>query len=79
LFRLFRQKTPDREALTDGTLTYRELAHGIDRTAARLRDLGIGQGDVVAIQPHRSDVSSWHITPLVGRRLSARRGVYAGG
>jgi acyl-CoA synthetase (AMP-forming)/AMP-acid ligase II len=44
--------TPDREALTDGThrLTYRELAHGIDRMAARLRALGIGVGDVVTIQ-----------------------------
>jgi acyl-CoA synthetase (AMP-forming)/AMP-acid ligase II len=46
------RETPDREALTDGTrrLTYRELAHGIDRMAARLRALGIGQGDVVTIQ-----------------------------
>ncbi len=45
-------ETPDREALTDGThrLTYRELAHGIDRMAARLRALGIGVGDVVTIQ-----------------------------
>src|SRR5580704_13802169 len=46
------RETPDREALTDGTrrLTYRELAHGIDRMAARLRALGIGRGDVVTIQ-----------------------------
>src|SRR5439155_19475589 len=46
------RETPDREARTDGTrrLTYRELAHGIDRMAARLRALGIGQGDVVTIQ-----------------------------
>ena len=46
------RETPDREALTDGThrLTYRELAHGIDRMAARLRALGIGVGDVVTIQ-----------------------------
>jgi non-ribosomal peptide synthetase component E (peptide arylation enzyme) len=45
-------ESPDREALTDGTcrITYRELAHGIDRMAARLRALGIGQGDVVTIQ-----------------------------
>ena len=44
--------TPDREALTDGThrLSYRELAHGIDRMAVRLRALGIGAGDVVTIQ-----------------------------
>jgi acyl-CoA synthetase (AMP-forming)/AMP-acid ligase II len=44
--------TPDREALTDGTrrLTYRALADGIDRMAARLRALGIGAGDVVTIQ-----------------------------
>ena len=41
-----RRATPDREALTDGTrrLTYRELADGIDRMAARLRALGIGAG-----------------------------------
>src|SRR5713101_1988187 len=46
------RETPGREALTDGTrrLTYQELAHGIDRMAARLRALGIGQGDVVTIQ-----------------------------
>jgi acyl-CoA synthetase (AMP-forming)/AMP-acid ligase II len=44
--------TPDREALTDGThrLTYRELADGVDRMAARLCALGIGKGDVVTIQ-----------------------------
>src|SRR5215472_17330466 len=44
--------TPEREALTDGThrLSYRELAHAIDRIAARLRALGIGEGDVVTIQ-----------------------------
>ncbi len=43
---------PDREALTDGThrLTYRELADGIDRMAARFRALGIGKGDIVTIQ-----------------------------
>ena len=46
------RETPDREALTDGTrrLSYRELADGIDRMAARLRALGIGEGDVVTIQ-----------------------------
>ena len=44
--------TPEREALTDGTrrLSYRELADGIDRMAARLRALGIGAGDVVTMQ-----------------------------
>jgi acyl-CoA synthetase (AMP-forming)/AMP-acid ligase II len=44
--------TPDREAITDGThrLSYRELVHAIDRMAARLRALGIGEGDVVTIQ-----------------------------
>jgi non-ribosomal peptide synthetase component E (peptide arylation enzyme) len=43
---------PERAALSDGTrrLTYRELADGIDRMAARLRGLGIGEGDVVTIQ-----------------------------
>ncbi len=43
---------PDREALTDGTrrVSYRELATGIDRMAARLGALGIGAGDVVTIQ-----------------------------
>jgi non-ribosomal peptide synthetase component E (peptide arylation enzyme) len=46
------RETPQREALTDGSrrLSYRELAHGIDRMAARLRALGIGRGDVVTIQ-----------------------------
>jgi acyl-CoA synthetase (AMP-forming)/AMP-acid ligase II len=46
------RETPEREALTDGTrrLSYRALADGIDRMAARLRALGIGQGDVVTIQ-----------------------------
>jgi acyl-CoA synthetase (AMP-forming)/AMP-acid ligase II len=46
------REAPDCEALTDGArrLTYCELAHGIDRMAARLRALGIGQGDVVTIQ-----------------------------
>ena len=45
-------ETPDREALIDGMhrLTYRGLADGIDRMAARLRALGIGAGDVVTIQ-----------------------------
>jgi acyl-CoA synthetase (AMP-forming)/AMP-acid ligase II len=44
--------TPEREALTDGTrrVSYRELADGIDRMAARLRALGIAAGDVVTIQ-----------------------------
>jgi acyl-CoA synthetase (AMP-forming)/AMP-acid ligase II len=48
--------TPEREAIVDGTrrLTYLALADGIDRVAARLRTLGIGEGDVVAIQlPNR--------------------------
>lgn len=46
------RETPEREALTDGTrrLTYRGLAEGIDRMAARLRALGIGAGDVVTLQ-----------------------------
>jgi acyl-CoA synthetase (AMP-forming)/AMP-acid ligase II len=46
------RETPEREALTDGTrrLSYRDLADGIDCMAARLRALGIGQGDVVTIQ-----------------------------
>ncbi len=46
------RETPEREALTDGgrPLSYRELADGIDRMAARLRALGIGEGDVVTIQ-----------------------------
>jgi non-ribosomal peptide synthetase component E (peptide arylation enzyme) len=43
---------PEREALADGTrrLTYSELADGIDRMAACLRGLGIGEGAVVTIQ-----------------------------
>jgi len=46
------REMPDREALTDGKtrVTYRQLSEGIDRVAARLRTLGIGEGDVVAIQ-----------------------------
>jgi acyl-CoA synthetase (AMP-forming)/AMP-acid ligase II len=46
------REAPDREAVTDGThrMSYRELADGIDRMAARLRALGIGPGDVVTIQ-----------------------------
>ena len=46
------REAPEREALTDGThrLSYRELADGIERMAARLRALGIGRGDVVTIQ-----------------------------
>jgi acyl-CoA synthetase (AMP-forming)/AMP-acid ligase II len=44
--------TPDKVAITDGTrqVTYRALADMADRMAARLRALGIGEGDVVAIQ-----------------------------
>src|SRR5207302_1697063 len=46
------RETPEREALTDGSrrLSYRALAEGIDRMAARLRALGIGHGDVVTLQ-----------------------------
>jgi fatty-acyl-CoA synthase len=53
---------PEREAVTDGTrrLSYRELADGIERMAARLRQLGIGAGDVVTIQ-----VPNWIEFPLV--------------
>ena len=55
-------ETPDKEAVTDGTrrLTYRELSDGIDRMAARLRGLGIGEGDVVGIQ-----VPNWVEFPFV--------------
>lgn len=43
---------PDKVAITDGTrsTSYLQLAHAIDRVAARLRDVGIGEHDVVAIQ-----------------------------
>lgn len=43
---------PDKVAITDGTtrVTYRELAAMVDRMAARLRQLAIGEGDVVGIQ-----------------------------
>ncbi|MGE0723721.1 MAG: AMP-binding protein [Alphaproteobacteria bacterium] len=43
---------PDKIAVVDGErhVSYRALAHGIDRMAARLRALGIEAGDVVAIQ-----------------------------
>ncbi len=55
-------ETPDREAVTDGArgLSYAALAHGIDRIAARLRSLGIGEGDVVTIQ-----LPNWIEFPLV--------------
>jgi acyl-CoA synthetase (AMP-forming)/AMP-acid ligase II len=54
--------TPDRVAVTDGVrrLSYSALAHGIDRVAARLRSLGIGEGDVVTIQ-----LPNWIEFPLV--------------
>jgi acyl-CoA synthetase (AMP-forming)/AMP-acid ligase II len=44
--------TPGKVAVTDGArrVTYRELVDAVDRMAARLRELGIGEGDVVAIQ-----------------------------
>lgn len=43
---------PDKVAITDGTqrVTYRALAEMVDRMAARWRQLGVGQGDVVGIQ-----------------------------
>jgi fatty-acyl-CoA synthase len=54
--------SPEREAVSDGTrrLSYRELADGIDRMAARLAALGIGVGDVVTIQ-----LPNWIEFPLV--------------
>jgi fatty-acyl-CoA synthase len=54
--------SPEREAVSDGTrrLSYRELADGIDRMAARLAALGIGAGDVVTIQ-----LPNWVEFPLV--------------
>jgi non-ribosomal peptide synthetase component E (peptide arylation enzyme) len=44
--------TPDKVAITDGTnrVTYAELRDVTDRMAARYRELGIGETDVVAIQ-----------------------------
>jgi acyl-CoA synthetase (AMP-forming)/AMP-acid ligase II len=53
---------PEREAVTDGTrrLSYRALAEAIDRVAARLRSLGIGEGDVVTIQ-----LPNWIEFPMV--------------
>ncbi len=43
---------PDREAIVDHRhrVTYREVVERVDRTAAGLRQLGIGAGDVVTIQ-----------------------------
>lgn len=43
---------PDREALVDDTkrFTYRELRDSVDRLAASLISLGIGQGDFVLLQ-----------------------------
>ncbi len=44
--------TPEREVLFDGThrINYRQLAEGVDRTAARLRALGVNAGDIVTVQ-----------------------------
>lgn len=44
--------TPDREVLFDGTrrISFRELADGVDRIAARLRALGVNAGDIVTVQ-----------------------------
>ncbi|MEU5445348.1 amino acid adenylation domain-containing protein [Streptomyces griseofuscus] len=54
LERLLRHATehPDRPALTgpSGTWTYRELADHTERLASRLTGLGVGSGDVVAVQ-----------------------------
>jgi acyl-CoA synthetase (AMP-forming)/AMP-acid ligase II len=46
------EATPDKVAITDGTnrVTYAELRDATDRMAARYRELGIGEADVVAIQ-----------------------------
>jgi len=46
------QAHPDREAIVDHRhrVTYREVVERVDRTAAGLRQLGIGAGDVITIQ-----------------------------
>ncbi len=48
----WRKQQPDKPALLHGdvTITYGELATRIDRFAAGLQGLGIGKGDVVAVQ-----------------------------
>ena len=45
-----RAKSPDKTALIfgDRTVTYRELADGVDRVAAVLQARGVGKGDAVA-------------------------------
>ncbi len=55
-------QSPEREAIREGarSLTYRELNEGVDRVAAHLRSLGVGEGDTVAIQ-----LPNWIEFPLV--------------
>ena len=57
------REAPDREAPTDDThrLTYRELAHGIDRRL-RGRVISIRRGDVVTLQlPNRIACRAGHL------------------
>ncbi|WP_417510187.1 class I adenylate-forming enzyme family protein [Microbacterium sp.] len=51
LYQQARADTPDKTALTfrDASLSFRELSDAVDRSARRLRHLGIGHGDRVAI------------------------------
>ena len=63
-FRTMTSRDPDRPAVVDaqGSWSYRELARRSGQLAHRLREAGIGCGDVVAIWSHRS-------APFVGALL----------
>ena len=39
---------------TDGEMTYAELAQAIEEESQRLRDIGMGEGSLVTIEPYRS-------------------------
>ncbi|MFJ1648230.1 amino acid adenylation domain-containing protein [Streptomyces sp. NPDC088258] len=56
LFRDQAERSPDAPAVAwdDGGLTYAELDERVRRAAARLRDDGVGDGDVVAVPLERS-------------------------
>jgi amino acid adenylation domain-containing protein len=56
-------RTPQRQALSDGreSWSYGELEASSNRLAHRLREAGVGRGDVVAIYAHRSASLAWAV------------------
>jgi amino acid adenylation domain-containing protein len=57
------ERAPQREAISDGreSWSYGELEAGSNRLAHRLREAGVGRGDVVAIYAHRSASLVWAV------------------